>query len=552
VKTETRSGALLGSWSSDGAPVLSGPEALTQALERVARPLAVVELDGQLACGLGGTAHLGAEAAPDPLAHLLRAWVPAQRPEQLGDPAFRAAHGVRYAYVAGEMANGIGSVEIVLEMARAGMLGFFGAAGLSLERVEQAIDRIQREIPGQPHGFNLIHSPSEPDLEAAVAALYLRRGVRTVCASAYLDLTLPIVRYRLAGIHRAPSGEIVCSNKVFAKVSRVEVARRFLSPAPEKLVRALVERGELTPEQAALAERVPLADDLTAEADSGGHTDNRPAITLIPTMLALRDELQERFGYASPPRVGAAGGIATPGSAAAAFAMGASYVLTGSINQACVEAGTSPLVKEMLAKSDQADVIMAPAADMFEMGVKVQVLKYGTLFAVRGKKLYDIYRDAPSLDAIPAATRAVLERDYFRSTLEQAWEQTRAFFEKRDPRQNERADKDPKHKMALVFRAYLGQASKWAIHGDASRKVDFQVWCGPAMGAFNEWARGSFLEPAASRRVVPIAVNILTGACVLGRASALRLQGVPVPARAQRFAPRPVAELETLLEEDAA
>ena len=32
-----------------------------------------------------------------------------------------------------------------------------------------------------------------------------------------------------------------------------------------------------------------MAEDLTAEADSGGHTDNRPAITLLPTMLALRD-----------------------------------------------------------------------------------------------------------------------------------------------------------------------------------------------------------------------------------------------------------------------
>ncbi len=523
--------------------------ALEQALTRVARPLSVVEVDGKLACGLGGTAHLGGDAGADPLALPLRAFVPAIRPESLGDPAFRAAHGVRFAYVAGEMANGIGSAEIVEEMGRAGMLGFFGAAGLSLERVEAAIDRIQRSLGELPFGFNLIHSPSEPDLEAAVADLYIRRGVRRVCASAYLDLTLPIVRYRLHGIHRAPSGEIVCPNDVFAKVSRVEVARRFLAPAPEKLVRALVQRGEITEEQARLAERIPLAQDVTAEADSGGHTDNRPAITLIPTMIALRDEVQAKLNYSQAPRIGAAGGIATPASAAAAFAMGASYVLTGSINQACVEAGTSPLVKQMLAQSTQADVIMAPAADMFEMGVKVQVLKYGTMFAVRGKKLYDIYRDSPNLEGIPQATREVLERDFFKSTLEQAWAQTRAFFEKRDPRQIERAEKDPKHKMALVFRAYLGQASKWAIQGDASRKIDFQIWCGPAMGAFNEWVKGSFLEPAESRRVVPVAKNILFGAAVLARANALRVQGVPLPAAAQRFAPRPVEELERL--EDA-
>src|SRR5258708_39524783 len=94
-----------------------------------------------------------------------------------------------------------------------------------------------------------------------------------------------------------------------------------------------------------------------------------------------------------PLRVGAAGGIATPASAAAAFVMGAAYVLTGSINQACVESGSSDLVREMLAQAEQADVIMAPAADMFEMGVRVQVLKRGTLFAMRAAKFFELYRN---------------------------------------------------------------------------------------------------------------------------------------------------------------
>src|SRR5690606_4321607 len=130
----------------------------------------------------------------------------------------------------------------------------------------------------------------------------------------------------------------------------------------------------------------------TVEADSGGHTDNRPALTLFPGMVALRDAIQSAHGYADPPRLGLAGGIATPDSVAAAFSMGAAYVLTGSINQACVEAGTAETVRRMLAEAGQADVIMAPAADMFEMGVKLQVLKRGTMFAMRARKLYELYR----------------------------------------------------------------------------------------------------------------------------------------------------------------
>ncbi|MBL8795898.1 MAG: PfaD family polyunsaturated fatty acid/polyketide biosynthesis protein, partial [Planctomycetia bacterium] len=326
-------------------------------------------------------------------------FIPAVRVEDLGDAAFRAEHRLRYAYVAGAMANGIASVEIVEAMSRAGMLGFFGAAGLSLPNVENAIDRLSRDLGTAPFGVNLIHTPNEPNHEAGIVSLFLRRNVRLVEASAYLDLTPPVVRYRVAGLHRDASGRTVAPNRIVAKVSRVEVASKFLAPPPAGILRQLVAQGEITADQADLAARIPMAQDLTAEADSAGHTDNRPALALLPTMLALRDRLQAQHGFAVPPRVGAAGGISTPASAAAAFAMGAAYIVTGSVNQACVESGSCDAVRQMLAEAEQADVIMAPAADMFEMGVKVQVLKRGTMFAMRAAKLYEIYRSRESLDA---------------------------------------------------------------------------------------------------------------------------------------------------------
>ncbi|MFT5852521.1 MAG: trans-AT polyketide synthase/acyltransferase/oxidoreductase domain-containing protein, partial [Colwellia sp.] len=43
------------------------------------------------------------------------------------------------------------------------------------------------------------------------------------------------------------------------------------------------------------------------------------------------------------------------------------------LNQACVEAGASEYTRKLLASVEMADVTMAPAADMFEMGVKLQV-----------------------------------------------------------------------------------------------------------------------------------------------------------------------------------
>jgi PfaD family protein len=312
-----------------------------------------------------------------------------------------------------------------------------------------------------------------------------------------------------------------------------------MRPAPKEIVDQLVAKGQLTAEEARLAAHVPIAGDVTVESDSGGHTDNRPLGSLFPVIVALRDQIVREHGYTV--RVGAAGGLGTPRSVASAFALGAAYVLTGSVNQGSVEAGISPRAKQMLTLADVADVTMAPAADMFELGVEVQVLKRGTMFAARGHKLKDLYDRHASWESIPAADRAAVEKDILRAPFETVWGDTKSFWNGRDARQVEKAEKDARHKMALVFRWYLGKSSRWAIEGDESRVADYQIWCGPAQGAFNAWVKGSFLEPAQSRTVVQIARNLLEGAAVVTRAQQLRSYGVPVPDAAFDFPPRPLS-----------
>ena len=205
------------------------------------------------------------------------------------------------------------------------------------------------------------------------------------------------------------------------------------------------------------------------------------------------------------------------------------------------------MVREMLAETRQADVAMAPAADMFEMGVDVQVLKRGTMFSMRAKKLYEIYRQYPSLDAIAPDELAKLENSFFREPLNDVWQKTRTYFAQRDPKQVERAERDPKHLMALVFRSYLGQATHWANAGDADRKMDFQVWCGPAMGAFNEWTRDTFLQNADNRTVACVNLNILFGAAVLIRANTLRQQGINIPAADLALTPLTTEQIKEYL-----
>jgi PfaD family protein len=182
------------------------------------------------------------------------------------------------------------------------------------------------------------------------------------------------------------------------------------------------------------------------------------------------------------------------------------------------------------------------------MGVKVQVLKRGTMFAQRGAKLYEIWKNHDSLESIPAAVRSQLEKDLFKADLNAVWTSTREFFLKRDPSQVERAEREPKHKLALVFRSYLGQASRWANAGVADRVLDYQVWCGPAMGAFNEWAQGSFLQAPENRGVALVARNILYGAAVLTRAHFLRCQGVALDPNDTHVEPLTADELARRLD----
>lgn len=474
--------------------------------------------------------------------------IPAILPENLGSAAFRQAHGARYALMSGAMANGIASADLVRAMAKAGFVGIYGAAGLSLPEIEKNLDALVRDLgTARNWGVNLIHNPSEPALEWAIAQAIAKRGIRLVEASAYLNLSKALVYYRASGLRRDASGRIVTDHRVIAKVSRVEVARRFLLPAPAAMVQELVDAGQITADQGAMVQQVPMADDLTAEADSGGHTDNQPAIVLFPTMIALRDQLAREFPAVAAVRIGAAGGISTPHSVAGALTMGVDYLVTGSVNQACLESGSSDIVRKMLAETRQAEVTMAPAADMFEMGVKLQVLKRGTLFPMRAGKLYELYRGYESLEQLPAKELENLEKTIFRKPVAEVWAETQEFFRSRDPEQLERAARDGKYRMALVFRWYLGQSSRWANRGLADRAMDFQIWCGPAMAAFNDWARGSFLDDYRQRHAALVNLNLLYSASVLLRARMAQFQGIVLPPGVPDPRPKTWADLESLL-----
>ena len=149
----------------DAASFAFTGKALVRAVHLVRRPAYVVaDPDGRLGVGFappdgGGLRHVAT------MPPLYPEWLGDRSfayPEWLGDRSFALAHATRFPYIAGAMANGIATTELVIAMARSGMLGFFGAAGLGLDRVEAAAatlaDALDRDRLSW--GMNLIHSPN--------------------------------------------------------------------------------------------------------------------------------------------------------------------------------------------------------------------------------------------------------------------------------------------------------------------------------------------------------------------------------------------------------
>ena len=483
-----------------------------------------------------GSINVVSELAAQTLSSMSLSCLPPVYPEWLGCRGFTATHNTRFAYVVGEMARGIATSSMVISAAKAGLLGFYGSAGLPLDEIRAGIQRIKAGLPSgeSTWGANLIHSPQQPEMESSVVDLFLEQGVARVSASAFMDLSPEIVRYSAKGL-RQENNVIVRDTHVFAKVSRFEVAEKFMSPAPEAMLRQLVSSNAITAEQAELAAQVPVACDITAESDSGGHTDNRAAAVLLSTLLETAGEIAHQYGFDERSiRIGLAGGIATPQAVAGAFQMGAAYVLTGSINQASVESGLSTAARHMLVEADAADVVMAPAADMFEQGVEVQVLKRGTLFGPYAKRLHALYRSGATPDSLSIEDREWFEKRLGQS-LEQAWAETRSYLARSNPAALAQGERDGNFRFALLCRRYLFMASQWARDGIQGRALDYQIWCGPSMGAFNHWARGSYLAPLENRTVKQIAWNLLEGAASVTRAAQLRSFGVVLPAGAFRY-----------------
>ena len=117
------------------------------------------------------------------------------------------------------------------------------------------------------------------------------------------------------------------------------------------------------------------------------------------------------------------------------------------------------------------------------------------------------------------------------------WQETVNYLSQRNPDKLHKAANNPKLKMALIFRWYLGLSSRWSNSGEKGREIDYQIWCGPAMGSFNNWIKGSYLADLNNRRVLDVANQIMKGTAFLYRTHSLKMQGLQMPPYYSQYQP---------------
>ncbi len=473
-----------------------------------------VLVDGRVGVVQEGRAELGATARGDALP--LMGYVPPLLPGDLGDPDLprrsrgrsrvrRRRDGQRH------RVRGVGHRGCPGGFARDFRRG--GARGLRASRRPSASCRLRSltALGRQPHPLAGRPAPRGGSGRPRSGA-----GVRFVSASAYLDLTLPVVRYRVAGIHRDARGGWSSRQPPDGQGLARRGGPPLLQPAACAIPRELVDAGAITAEQAELARDGADGRRRDRRGRLGGHTDNQPARAAAARHRgpARRGPGGARLRPARARRRG--GGHRHPGRGASAFAMGAAYVVTGSINQACVESGTSDAVRQMLAKA---------GADRRGHGAGRRHVRDGREGA--GAQAGHPLRHArgAALRAVPHPRRASTRsrrpsarswrRSIFRATARgglgtdvgrSSPAVTRAQVERAERRA-------PKHKLALVFRC-VPRARRRAgrTPGSPTRARRLPDLVRPRDGGVQRVGAGQLPRRVGGRRAVVIAKNLLVGA----------------------------------------
>ncbi|MCH7742969.1 MAG: nitronate monooxygenase [Proteobacteria bacterium] len=244
--------------------------------------------------------------------------------------------------------------DVVCEVSKAGGMGVLGAAGFGPEQLEIELNWIDEHINGKPYGVDLIVPTSMANQDESVSAEEVRAMIpdehkqfaANILAQHNVD-THGIYEHQLGGgggflgkDRAANILDVVFAHPIKLVANALGVPPKYMLELGKKHgvpIAALVGAKHHAVKQAEVGVDILVV----AGTEAGGHCGEVSTMVLVPEVC---DAVK---GYENVS-VLAAGGIVTGRQMAAAMAMGAHGVWTGSVWLTTTEAETSPVIKEKL------------------------------------------------------------------------------------------------------------------------------------------------------------------------------------------------------------
>ncbi len=245
--------------------------------------------------------------------------------------------------------------DVVAAVSRAGGFGVLGALAFSPEQLQIELNWIDEHIDGRPYGVDVV-------MPASYTAADLESLQRMIPEGHRLFVNELLERHNVPAL---PAGEPPpvgllswthdrARTQVDIALSHpISLLANALGPPPRDVVDKAHERGIpvaalIGNAQQALYQAEAGVDIIIAQgAEAGGHTGEVGTMVLVPEVVDA----------VAPRPVLAAGGIGSGRQMAAALALGAEGVWTGSIWLTVRESDTNPVVVEKLLKATSRDTV---------------------------------------------------------------------------------------------------------------------------------------------------------------------------------------------------
>ncbi|MGH2507164.1 MAG: NAD(P)H-dependent flavin oxidoreductase [Ktedonobacteraceae bacterium] len=258
------------------------------------------------------------------------------------------------------------SPAVVAAVSKAGGFGVLGAAGMEVAQLDQALQMLSRECAGKAFGVDLIIPEvyigrEEGGLALAELQQRIPQGHRDFLDSLLATHHVPKQPVPATSATRAGQGMSERRGKQMVDVALaypVKLIVNALGVPPAYIIERAHQQGVrvgalVGAVKHALKQQAAGVDLIIAQGfEAGGHTGEIASMVLTPQVVDA----------VAPLPVVAAGGIASGRQMAAALALGAQGVWTGSIWLMTEEAETHPVVKEKFLQASSSDTLRSRAS----------------------------------------------------------------------------------------------------------------------------------------------------------------------------------------------